>query len=67
MTNNSFGVEGVNDTTTPANYGGRFNLTARQVTHAPNKSGNTINMRIGSLVLGPGGIKYGSRRVPRSN
>ena len=61
MTNNSFGVTGVNDTTTPANYGGRFNLTAMQVTHAPSKSGNTVNMRMGSLVLGPGGIKYGSR------
>ena len=60
MTNNSFGVTGVNDTTTPANYGGRFNLTARQIYHAPSKSGNTINMRMGSLVLGPGGIKYGS-------
>ena len=61
MTNNSFGVTGVNDTATPANYGGRFNLTARQIYHAPGKSGNTINMRMGSLVLGPGGIKYGSR------
>ncbi len=61
MTNNSFGVEGVNDASIPANYGGRFNLTAMQIYHAPNKSGNTINMRMGSLVLGPRGIRYGSR------
>ena len=61
ITNNTFGVEGTNDASVPVNYEGCFDLTARLLYHVPNKSGNIINMWIDNLVLGSGGIKYGSR------